>query len=645
MGKRIGFFSGSLKAYVAFIVIALFAGTSAVAFFVFQNIVDETVKAIGIHFAEKQVLFDRARSLQPLVREVALATKLARSPIIRAWAKDEQSSDLKAKGLEELESFRRMFRDKSYFFAISQSGNYYFNDKDGAYTGNEYRYTTSPDNPRDGWFYTTLLMKEECQLNVDRDRGIDVTKVWINCIVVDDSAVVGVIGTGIDLTEFIRTVVDSKQIGVETIFIDKSGAIQAHRDLQQIDFHSLTKRIQDRKTIFQMIDDTAEKKEFSLLLSSLKERGNAVKTMFLTIAEHRYLAGAAYLDEMGWFNVTLMDLDAMVARSYFNYFAELMTGILLVTLLLVMVLFNHFVLNRIYRLERSVRQVSDGKYNGIIPDDRPDEIGRLSVNLKKMAETVGKYTGNLEQEIKKRTKELEAAKEKAVEAARLKDKFVSLVAHDLRAPLWASVGLLEILNSEKHGDNLSSEGTDILKCVISGNKGLIGTLDKLLDVSRLQTGQIVLTKEHMDTCLFVEKNIQPFLHIAEGKGIKIFNKVPKGKMIEIDPALFGQVIQNLVSNAIKFCNSMDEITIFVPDGRPNAIAVKDTGVGIDKEILLDIFKHEVKTTTSGTGGEEGTGLGLPYCRNIMEAHNGLIIAESEKCAGSIFYLEIPKAKH
>jgi signal transduction histidine kinase len=128
--------------------------------------------------------------------------------------------------------------------------------------------------------------------------------------------------------------------------------------------------------------------------------------------------------------------------------------------------------------------------------------------------------------------------------------------------------------------------------------------------------------------------------VAEEKKIKLVNGIPKGTMLTADPILFLVVLTNLISNALKFCSEGDEIAVEIPENMVNTIAVRDSGPGISEKIVPDLFKHEIKTTTVGTMGELGTGLGLPYFHDIVSAHGGRIWVESKVGEGSTFYVEL-----
>ncbi|MBI5185520.1 MAG: PAS domain S-box protein [Nitrospinae bacterium] len=243
-------------------------------------------------------------------------------------------------------------------------------------------------------------------------------------------------------------------------------------------------------------------------------------------------------------------------------------------------------------------------------------------------------------ERRQREEELRTAKLKAEEATKLKDKFVSLVAHDLRSPFASIMGFLRLIMSDA-GEPLTPKQKNIMQKVLNSGDGLVKMIEKLLNISRLQTGNIVPHAKFMDGNLAAVYARASFEHLASEKGINIINEIPKGMRLYADLELFSEVIQNLVSNSIKFCKRGDSITLFTPPGERTVIAVRDNGIGIDPKTLPKLFSHEEKTSTVGTAGERGTGLGLPFCHDIMLAHGGSLAVESVKGQGSVFYARLP----
>ncbi|MBI5816488.1 MAG: PAS domain S-box protein [Nitrospinae bacterium] len=238
---------------------------------------------------------------------------------------------------------------------------------------------------------------------------------------------------------------------------------------------------------------------------------------------------------------------------------------------------------------------------------------------------------------------LREAKEHAEEATKLKDKFVSLVAHDLKSPLTSIVGLLRLVNKDI-GGSLPVKYKEMLWHISKSGERIIQIIDDLLNITRLSTGAIKPERRFVDGAALAEAAMESFKYIASEKGVGFVNNVTPGLRLYADPGLFEHVLQNLISNAIKFSSRGGAIEVFNPPGQGTAVAVKDSGVGIGAEIIPALFKHDVKTSTVGTNGEKGTGLGLPYCGEIMDAHGGSITVESVIGEGSVFYVRLPEKR-
>ncbi|KRA55436.1 diguanylate cyclase [Devosia sp. Root635] len=401
--------ASSLRIRVLILVLLGFAAVAAPAYLAFNWIVASTVVQLGTLFAEKQILYDRYRGLEALMREVSLAETLAGSQSIRDWANDETNPELRRRGIAELEHFRQSFADHSYFFTIGESGNYYFNDAANSYAGDQYRYTVSPDNPRDAWYYSTVALGEGCHLNVDNDANLGVTKVWMNCVIREGRRVLGILGTGIDLTSFIQEVVNVPQVGVTSMFVDRLGAVQAHRDQDMVDLRSLTAEMSAKRTVFSLVDRPEDRAALQGLMDRVAAGDAVAQSRFMTVGGKEMLVGVGYLDKLGWFNVTLMDIDAIIDKRLFLPIGLLLAGVMgLVTAIMVLV-FKRAVLDRLKRLELVVHSARRGDYGPALSmaDDRQDEVGRLSAAFTEMAVAVTDNTRLLEARVRARTEALE----------------------------------------------------------------------------------------------------------------------------------------------------------------------------------------------------------------------------------------------
>jgi diguanylate cyclase (GGDEF)-like protein len=397
----------SLKTRVLVLMLATMIAIAIPAAAAFHWIVTGTVVKLGTLFAEKQILFDRYRGLEALMREVSLAETVARAPVILEWAQDENEPEKARRGLAELEHYRLSFNDRSYFVVLDKTGNYYFNDKDNNYEHTRLRYTVSRENPQDAWYFKTRTLGSGCHLNVNRDDNLGVTKVWINCLIQKNGEVLGIIGTGVDLTQFIREVVEFPQTGVQSMFVDLQGAVQAHRDPRLVDFRSLTKDSAAKQTIFRLLDREGDRAALAEMMKQVARGDSLVQSRFMTMAGREMLVGVGFLDRLGWFNVTLMDVDVIIDRRLFAPIGALMAAMLIAAAALLAYLFKRKVLNRLAKVEQAVTKVRAGAFDIVETDLGQDEIGRLSRTFSDMARAVGHNAGRLEAMVAERTQKLE----------------------------------------------------------------------------------------------------------------------------------------------------------------------------------------------------------------------------------------------
>jgi PAS domain S-box-containing protein len=239
---------------------------------------------------------------------------------------------------------------------------------------------------------------------------------------------------------------------------------------------------------------------------------------------------------------------------------------------------------------------------------------------------------------------LRKAKELAEKATKIKDKFVSLVAHDLKSPLSTMIGFLKVIE-RSHGDKLDKDGELILSRAIASGSSLMRLIDDLLNMNRLKNGKLRLNKQFFDVKYLAAGICASLFKSAEKKGITLVSEVRENCRVYGDRTLIEEAVQNIVANSVKFCSSGDGVTITASsgDGR-TIISVSDTGPGIRLSMLEKIFKYEEKTSTTGTDGEGGTGLGLPLAKDILAFHGGDLEIKNHADKGCTFSLYIPLVK-
>jgi len=379
-------------------VLILFAGSSGLAF---KSLVSEINLQWGEQFAERQVLFDKHRTLSPLIREIRLARQMAAEPAIIQMALHEDNIEIKQHALEVMESYRFNFRDHSYFAAFSSSGNYYFNDASGKFSDKQYRYTLNPKNKGDYWFYATVKNGMDYQVNIDPDNHLDVVKVWINVLIKNGDKILGVLGTGIDLTDFLKESVGINQSGVENFFIDQNMAIQLSTDTKLIDYASIAKTTGERIKIDILLKNPDDLERLRKTAEIIKSN-NAVSTLWVNYRGEKHLLCMAYLPEIGWYDLTLIDEKNLMLLHGFSRLPILFGALFLLNFF-----FHRWVLKPVQTLKASTEEIQQGHYNISPPVVGKGEIAALSNSFKKMVEFIRQSNAELERKVEARTEDLQ----------------------------------------------------------------------------------------------------------------------------------------------------------------------------------------------------------------------------------------------
>jgi len=245
------------------------------------------------------------------------------------------------------------------------------------------------------------------------------------------------------------------------------------------------------------------------------------------------------------------------------------------------------------------------------------------------------------QTIRSKNKELEKIRASLEESNLAKDKFFSVIAHDLRNPFHGLVGLSQVLVEDY--EVMDKEKVKRFHNLVyqSAKQGYQLVLN-LLEWTRTQTGRLNFAPEKMDVSRIVSDNIRLAQNIAASKNIKIINQTDNGLLIEADYNMIHTVFRNLLSNAIKFSNPGGEILVgSVREENHIRIDIRDSGIGMDEKTIENLFKIDISQSSTGTQGETGTGLGLILCREFISQHNGTIAVKSSLGKGSVFSISLP----
>ncbi len=240
---------------------------------------------------------------------------------------------------------------------------------------------------------------------------------------------------------------------------------------------------------------------------------------------------------------------------------------------------------------------------------------------------------------------LTTAKENLEKLNSEKDKFFSIISHDLKSPFLGFLGLTEIIAEDAENfspQQLKKFGHDMHQTA----NNLFKLLKNLLEWSQMQQGSLSFQPKKLSLNKLVAENIATMKERSEQKGISITFETTPVIEVNADERMLNSILLNLLSNAVKFTYRHGKISITIKETADNRaeISVRDTGMGMQKSELERLFKIDEKVGAIGTEGELSTGLGLLLCKEFVEKHGGTIRAESEEGKGSMFCFTLPLIK-
>ncbi len=259
-----------------------------------------------------------------------------------------------------------------------------------------------------------------------------------------------------------------------------------------------------------------------------------------------------------------------------------------------------------------------------------EEIKQKNIELSELNQ-------GLEQKVAERTKQLE-------ELNQTKDKFFSIIAHDLKNPFNTLIGFTELIK-ENIDSYTREEVQKYITILHETAESGYALLENLLEWSRSQTGAIKMEPGIIDIKTLSNELISLLENSAKKKQVYIINQIKDGIKAFADYNMIHTILRNLISNAIKYSNADGEIILSSKEQENMMVySVKDNGVGIIESNIENLFRIDKSLSTKGTNNESGTGLGLILCREFAEKNGGKIWVESEQGKGSTFFFSIPLPK-
>ena len=298
------------------------------------------------------------------------------------------------------------------------------------------------------------------------------------------------------------------------------------------------------------------------------------------------------------------------------------------------------VIRPLKRITKSMKTVTDGDFQQVVLyADRQDEIGQFS-----RAVTMFRDAASEQVRLKSEMIQNQAAKDLAEEANRTKSEFLANMSHELRTPLNAIIGFSEMITAEVYGPGLPRYRNYAMD-IHGAGKHLLSLINEILDFSKAEAGKLDLHVEQVDLADLIRESTQLMSERAARQKLRLTLEIGEIPPLLIDRLRTKQILLNLLSNAIKFTPEGGCVTIKADRGHAGGafICVRDTGIGIAPEMIARAFEPFRQIDSTLARKSEGTGLGLPLVKKLIELHGGKVTVESTLHVGTAVFISFPAA--
>lgn len=391
------------------LLVVLIIGCEITVFTAVRRVAEELVGDLMLRYGQMISKYDTEKTLAPIANELRKAKELASEPAIVAWAKNPQLVDGYASAVSILEQYRWKFASNSFFIALKNNHTYYYNDNANQNNGNPFSYTLDPNSVGDQWFFDALKNVQPLHININPNKTLNVTRLWIDIQLRSEGEVLGVLGTGIEYETIMDDLFDTELKGIDTLFVNQQRIIQLYReagvareDLKENSFYQ-------KKVIGELMESESDSDKIDHLLDSAMQ-GKELKAIVVHYKGERHLAVVSYIAELQWYEVTLINMNLILPASKFTTLYVIFGAAIVLVAIFLAAGIHHWVIRPIGLLESKTRTLSEhaSSHLAIQFRDKPkDEMGLLMTHFEEMSEKIENFTLELEDKVAKRTEALE----------------------------------------------------------------------------------------------------------------------------------------------------------------------------------------------------------------------------------------------
>jgi len=420
----------------------------------------------------------------------------------------------------------------------------------------------------------------------------------------------------------------------------------------------------ERETIFKSDVEISDEDIVIDAIKMLSGKSRITEVTNYNIGDKKYVVSMAFPENINWVVIAIENYDkayAVVAEMNKTFYLWIFIGIILTIIMALIII--QIIRRPINHLVEKAKEISSGNFDIEVEYKLDDSIGTLGSTMESMSKSLKEnflriekqnieledYSKTLEQKVLDRTKKLKETNDdlqkaylKVLELNNEKNEFLGIVAHDLKNPLGAIKGFGAII---KENEDLSDEDLEeFAGIIVDSSERMFDIITSLLDINKIEEGRIEVKYQEISANELIDILVKQNSDLASKKDITInVSKLSQDIRITTDKTLVMQVLDNFLSNAIKFSPSEKAITVSI-ENKPDfiSVSVKDEGPGLSEDDKSKLFQKFSKLSARPTAGENSTGLGLSIAKKITEMLGGTIEVFSEKGNGAEFKIILPK---